>query len=53
MLLGVADALKARAPAVGVDLLFVDGEDFGDFADSQLRYTFPPHSYTMLKTKLS
>ncbi len=34
LLLGVADALKAKAPAVGVDLLFVDGEDFGDFADS-------------------
>ncbi len=34
MLLGVADALKARPPAVGVDLLFVDGEDYGDFADS-------------------
>ena len=34
VLLGVADALKQRAPAMGVDLLFVDGEDFGDFADS-------------------
>ena len=34
VLLGVADALKAGAPAQGVDLLFVDGEDFGDFADS-------------------
>jgi Zn-dependent M28 family amino/carboxypeptidase len=34
VLLGIADALKARAPAVGVDLLFVDGEDFGDFSDS-------------------
>lgn len=34
VLLGVADALKARAPAIGVDLLFVDGEDFGDFTDS-------------------
>ena len=34
VLLGVADALKARAPAVGVDLLFVDGEDYGDFADT-------------------
>ena len=34
VLLGVADALKARAPAGGVDLLFVDGEDYGDFADS-------------------
>ena len=36
VLLGVADALKARAPtgATGVDLLFVDGEDFGDFADT-------------------
>jgi Zn-dependent M28 family amino/carboxypeptidase len=34
VLLGVADALKARAPAIGVDLLFVDGEDYGDFTDS-------------------
>jgi hypothetical protein len=34
VLLGVADALKARAPNLGVDLLFVDGEDWGDFADS-------------------
>jgi hypothetical protein len=29
LLLGVADALKKRAPAMGVDLLFVDGEDYG------------------------
>jgi glutaminyl-peptide cyclotransferase len=34
VLLGVADALKARAPDIGVDLLFVDGEDWGDFADT-------------------
>jgi glutaminyl-peptide cyclotransferase len=34
VLLGVADALKAKAPPSGVDLLFVDGEDYGDFADS-------------------
>jgi len=34
VLLGVADALKATPPAVGVDLLFVDGEDYGDFADT-------------------
>ena len=34
VLLGIADALKARAPTIGVDLLFVDGEDFGDFNDS-------------------
>ena len=34
VLLGIADALKSRAPAVGVDLLFVDGEDYGDFSDS-------------------
>lgn len=32
VLLGVADALRARAPGMGVDLLFVDGEDYGDFA---------------------
>ncbi len=31
VLLGIADALKTKAPAVGVDLLFVDGEDYGDF----------------------
>ncbi len=31
LLLGVADALKQDPPAVGVDLLFVDGEDYGDF----------------------
>ena len=31
ILLGVADALRARAPSVGVDLLFVDGEDWGSF----------------------
>ena len=32
VLLGVADALKAKPPALGVDLLFVDGEDYGNFA---------------------
>lgn len=31
LLLGVADALHRRAPQVGVDLLFVDGEDYGNF----------------------
>ena len=34
VLLGVADAHKAKAPTIGVDLLFVDGEDYGDFSDS-------------------
>jgi hypothetical protein len=34
VLLGVADALKAKPPTIGVDLLFVDGEDYGDFTDS-------------------
>ncbi|HEX4600457.1 MAG TPA: M28 family peptidase, partial [Gemmatimonadales bacterium] len=29
-LLGIADALKAKAPTLGVDLLFTDGEDYGD-----------------------
>ena len=32
VLLGVADALKAKPPKLGVDLLFTDGEDYGDFA---------------------
>ncbi len=31
VLLGVADVLHRAPPAVGVDLLFVDGEDYGDF----------------------
>jgi len=34
LLLGVADALRARPPTVGVDLLFVDGEDYGSFQDT-------------------
>jgi hypothetical protein len=34
LLLGVADALRRQPPAIGVDLLFVDGEDFGRFEDS-------------------
>lgn len=32
VLLGVADALRRAPPAVGVDLVFVDGEDYGDFS---------------------
>jgi hypothetical protein len=32
LLLAVADALRAQPPAYGVDLLFVDGEDYGDFS---------------------
>lgn len=31
ILMGVADALKKEAPPTGVDLLFVDGEDWGSF----------------------
>lgn len=31
VLLGMADVLKKLPPKVGVDLLFVDGEDYGDF----------------------
>jgi Zn-dependent M28 family amino/carboxypeptidase len=31
LLLGVADVLRERPPAIGIDLLFVDGEDYGDF----------------------
>src|SRR5436309_8067885 len=34
VLLGVADGLNARPPAGGVDLRCVDGEDYGDFADT-------------------
>jgi glutaminyl-peptide cyclotransferase len=31
LLMSIADALKKAPPAYGVDLLFVDGEDYGDF----------------------
>lgn len=31
LLMGIADALKKTPPSVGVDLLFVDGEDWGGF----------------------
>lgn len=31
VLLGVADQLRREPPAVGVDLVFTDGEDWGDF----------------------
>jgi hypothetical protein len=31
ILLGVMDALRKNKPTIGVDLLFVDGEDFGSF----------------------
>ena len=31
VLLGMADALKKAPPGAGVDLLFVDGEDYGSF----------------------
>ena len=37
LLLGVADALAIVAPRFGVDLVFVDGEDYGDFNDPELR----------------
>jgi hypothetical protein len=34
LLLGVADVLKRTPSTIGVDLLFVDGEDYGDFTKS-------------------
>jgi glutaminyl-peptide cyclotransferase len=34
LLLGVADALKRTPPTIGVDLLFDDGEDYGDFTNT-------------------
>jgi glutaminyl-peptide cyclotransferase len=34
LLLGVADVLKRAPPSAGVDLLFVDGEDYGHFTDA-------------------
>jgi glutaminyl-peptide cyclotransferase len=37
MLLEVADALKQAPPGVGVDLLFVDGEDYGSFETDSMK----------------
>jgi hypothetical protein len=34
LLLGVADVLKRTPPAIGVDLLYADGEDYGDFTET-------------------
>ena len=36
ILMGVADALKRTPPEVGVDLLFVDGEDYGQFGPPEV-----------------
>jgi glutaminyl-peptide cyclotransferase len=35
VLLSIADALERTPPTVGVDLLFVDGEDYGSFSDDR------------------
>lgn len=35
LLIGVGQALKKTPPNVGVDLLFVDGEDYGDFTENK------------------
>jgi len=35
LLVALGDALKKTPPAVGVDLLFVDGEDYGDFGSNK------------------
>ena len=35
LLVALGEALKAAPPGVGVDLLFVDGEDYGDFGANQ------------------
>ena len=35
LFVALGDALKKTPPAVGVDLLFVDGEDYGDFGSNK------------------
>jgi Zn-dependent M28 family amino/carboxypeptidase len=35
VLLAVADVLREEPPAFGVDILFVDGEDYGDFSEGK------------------
>jgi Zn-dependent M28 family amino/carboxypeptidase len=36
LFLAIADALQKRGPNVGVDLLFVDGEDYGAFSPKEV-----------------
>jgi hypothetical protein len=36
LLIALADVLAKTPPSVGVDLLFVDGEDYGSFSDPEL-----------------
>ncbi len=36
VLLGLADGLATAPPSLGVDLLFVDGEDYGQFPDTDV-----------------
>ncbi|MCU0627378.1 MAG: M28 family peptidase [Gemmatimonadaceae bacterium] len=36
LFLALADALRKRGPQVGVDLLFVDGEDYGEFNPTEV-----------------
>jgi Zn-dependent M28 family amino/carboxypeptidase len=35
LFIALGDVLKKTPPSVGVDLLFVDGEDYGDFSKNQ------------------
>jgi glutaminyl-peptide cyclotransferase len=35
LLIAIADALRKTPPTIGVDLLFVDGEDYGDFGKNE------------------
>jgi hypothetical protein len=36
LFLAIGDALKARPTSVGVDLVFVDGEDYGEFTPKEI-----------------
>ena len=36
LFMSIADALKAKPTAVGVDLVFVDGEDYGEFGPPEV-----------------
>ncbi|MHB0949200.1 MAG: M28 family peptidase [Gemmatimonadaceae bacterium] len=38
LLIGIADVLAAQRPGIGVDLLFVDGEDYGQFGTPLEQY---------------
>ena len=52
LLLGVADVLSQRPSEFGVDLVFVDGEDYGDFSGPDVLIGSEHYAATLDSTRL-